>query len=258
MESLSLITMNRSKSSLFHSRRSISTIGSISLVLLFIGLLNASQLGGNNFAPSTAYAQFTIPDNDDVGNATTTTTTMPRPSEIDIQSASTFLLRGFIGSTVAIADNETTTRSRQQAEQPNQNNDYVVTGRWRMFVDEATVQRFVANLTVAKIEGSESSNIIIENLPTRPDIESDNNNNTMTAELTASVHPSAPDGDDNNNTAGITAPVLLEIMGNDVIKLDLSFDESRTDNGGRLPAQLLRSLDESTIYGTIDFQEISG
>src|ERR687895_342286 len=68
-------------------------------------------------------------------------------------SISTLLLRGIIGSSLPA----------QGVDIPTDNSsNYVVAGRWRLFVDEGLVNRFVAEMNLAAINGTTFHNITIE------------------------------------------------------------------------------------------------
>jgi hypothetical protein len=216
-------------------------ISSSIIFLFFMGLAVVSQPAGHNINNksilSAAYAQIIIPDEDSTIVATTNL-------ENDTQNASTFLLRGFIGSTVQIEEEDA---GGDQANQTNQN-DYVITGRWRLLVNETLVQRFVANMTVVKTDGSEPRNIVIENIPTRPGIE--RNGNITVAELDAKVYPS------DDSDASITVPVQLEVIGNNVVRLVLDIDERMAESEDISQLGILRPLGGSAIYGSVEFREI--
>ena len=142
------------------------------------------------------------------------------------------------------ADTGTTAGGQENRTDPD---SYVVTARWRLFVNETFVQRFVANMTVAKTDGSESRNIVIESIPTRPEIE--RNDVITVTELDARIHPNG------DNSASLTAPVQLEIIGDNVIKLVLDIDERLLESED-VSQDILRSLEGTAIYGTIEFREI--
>ena len=236
--------MRRFTSSLYHAIQGSIAIGGIAL-LSFAGLAAASQLAGHGFsnhhAQSAAYAQIVIPDED---NNTTISTAL----ENNIQNASTFLLRGFIGSTVQVGEAGIAAGGGRD-NRTDQDDGYVITGRWRLLVNETLVQRFVANMTVAKIDGSESRNIIIENIPTRPGIER-NDNNTTIAELDAKIYLNE------DSAASITAPVRLEVIGDSVIRLAPDIEERMIENEDIQQLEILRQLEGSAIYGSIEFQEM--
>jgi hypothetical protein len=56
-------------------------------------------------------------------------------------NASTFLLRGFIGSSLPA----------QGGNIPTENNSHIVNGRWRIFANESLVNRFIAEMDLAAI-----------------------------------------------------------------------------------------------------------
>ena len=66
---------------------------------------------------------------------------------------STLLLRGIIGSSLPAQGVDITT---------DNSSNYIVAGRWRLFVDEGLVNRFVAEMNLAAINGTTFHNITIE------------------------------------------------------------------------------------------------
>ncbi|HZA48411.1 MAG TPA: hypothetical protein VE521_05735 [Nitrososphaera sp.] len=68
-------------------------------------------------------------------------------------SISTLLLRGIIGSSLPAQGVDITT---------DNSSNYIVAGRWRLFVDEGLVNRFVAEMNLAAINGTTFHNITIE------------------------------------------------------------------------------------------------
>jgi hypothetical protein len=69
-------------------------------------------------------------------------------------SISTLLLRGIIGSGLPAQGGDITT--------DNSSSSYILAGRWRIFVDEGLVNRFVAEMNLAAIDGTAFHNITIE------------------------------------------------------------------------------------------------
>ena len=70
-------------------------------------------------------------------------------------NASTFLLRGFIGSSLPA----------QGGDAPTENgSSHILAGRWRIFVDEGLVNRFIAEMNLAAINGTAFHNITLKTL----------------------------------------------------------------------------------------------
>jgi hypothetical protein len=159
-------------------------------------------------------------------------------------NASTFLLRGFIGSSLPA----------QGGNIPTENNSHIVNGRWRIFANESLVNRFIAEMDLAAINGTAFHNITIEDTaPHRFELtESGNGTNTTTA--TGSIPPVSSNLMTriyvNSNVPIIdNVPMTLSIRGQ-VLAIDgITIDEARiTDTGVR---NILSIIDGQSIYGTI-------
>src|SRR5215208_4910082 len=120
-----------------------AAIAAMSLgVLLLLSLLPAS-LGYGGTIIQEAFGQLTAPPapldgGEEVGGGEEEAT-LPA-------SASTFLLRGFIGSSLPA----------QGGDIPAENNSsgHIVNGRWRIFANASLVNRFVAEMDLAAIDGT--------------------------------------------------------------------------------------------------------
>jgi hypothetical protein len=193
--------------------------------LLLLPAIGIAGKPADDAALQTASAQFITPD----GQATNATS---------VQNASSFTLRGFIGSMVStIEDVNATGISGQAANQ----SDYIVAGRWRMVVNETLVQRFVANLTMAKTDGSEYHSIFLESIGRHSEFE----NNT--SRVTTQVYIDGV-------LLNIAVPITLEV--NDrVLKITDIGIGVRTIGGDDKPQDALRIIDRQSIYGIVQVQE---
>jgi hypothetical protein len=165
-------------------------------------------------------------------------------------SASTFLLRGFIGSSLPA----------QGGDIPTENNSsHIVNGRWRIFANASLVNRFVAEMDLAAISGAAISgaafhNITIEETtPHRFQLtESGNGTNTTTA--TGSVPPVSSNLTtriyvDGNTPIIDNVPMTISIRGQVLAIEGIDIDEtSITDTGQR---DILSIIDGQSIYGIV-------
>ena len=140
----------------------MATIAAMSLGLLSLLLLPAS-LGLGGMIIQEVFGQFNLPllEDEDTTTSTTTPTTPTTPPATTnftntVQDPSIFLLRGFIGSTLH-AQNASGGNALTSAD----DSGHVVTGRFRVFANESLVRRFVAEMTVAAIDGSSIHNVTI-------------------------------------------------------------------------------------------------
>ncbi|AFU60321.1 hypothetical protein Ngar_c34060 [Candidatus Nitrososphaera gargensis Ga9.2] len=189
----------------------------------------------------TASAQFIIPEEDDSGNQNTSTSTSSSTQNITSSSppsSSSLLLRGLIGSMI-IASSSTTTNQNANGT-TDITDDYIVVGRWRMLVNESLVQRFAANLTVARVDGSEyHNNIIIESIG-RPSEFAGNASNIMTQISTDSSVP------------GEVIPLRLEIKDRVLEIADINIDENTVED--QELGNILSIIDGQSIFGIVEFQ----
>lgn len=190
-----------------------------------------------------ASAQFTIEP--EGGNETEMGQATPMPASptndtingnaLAIQNRSTFLLRGLIGTTSIMEDgagafgNETN----------QQDGDYVMAGRWRLFVEDGLVQRFVANFTLARTDGSQHYNIIIEDIGTDSEF-ADN-----ASEITTQIYV-------DSTLLTIVAPVTIEVEDRVLRITDIDIDEDEIEDVKQ--REILNIIDGQSIYGIVEFQ----
>jgi hypothetical protein len=160
-------------------------------------------------------------------------------------NASTFLLRGFIGSSLPA----------QGGDAPIENNSsHIVAGRFRIFANESLVNRFIAEMDLAAINGTAFHNITIEETtPHRFELtESENGTNTTTA--TGSIPPVSSNlmtriYVDNNIPIIDNVPMTISIRGQVLAIEGINIDETRiTDTGQR---DILSIIDGQSIFGIV-------
>jgi hypothetical protein len=112
-----------------------------------------------------------------------------------------------------------------------------------MFANESLVQRFVANLTVAKTDGSEYHQILIENIGGHSEF-ARNNNNISSSHMNVQIS-----ADSAGN--GIVIPVTVEIRGdNKVLRIsDIAINQGQIEDGKQ--RDILRIIDGQLIYGIV-------
>ena len=171
------------------------------------------------------------------------------------QSASTFLLRGLIGSSLPA----------QGGDIPTENsNSHIVTGRFRVFANESLVNRFVAEMDLAAIDGTAISgaafhNITIEETtPHRFQLTTESGGNATAAGNTTTATGSVPPVSSNlmtriyvdGNTPIIdNVPMTISIRGQVLAIEGINIDEtSITDTGQR---DILSIIDGQSIYGIV-------
>jgi hypothetical protein len=166
-------------------------------------------------------------------------------------SASTFLLRGFIGSSLPA----------QGGDIPTENDSsHIVNGRWRIFANASLVNRFVAEMDLAAISGAAISgaafhNITIEETtPHRFQLTESGGNGTNTTTATGSVPPVSSNLTtriyvDGNTPIIDNVPMTISIRGQVLAIEGIDIDEtSITDTGQR---EILSIIDGQSIYGIV-------
>jgi hypothetical protein len=175
-------------------------------------------------------------------------------------SASTFLLRGFIGSSLPVQQGggggiPTT---------DNASSSYIVNGRWRIFANESLVNRFVAEMDLAAIDGTAINgaafhNITIEETtPHRFQLTTESGGNATAASNTTTATGSIPPVSSNlmthifvdGNTPVIdNVPMTISIRGQVLAIEGIDIDETRVTDAGQ--RNILSIIDGQSIYGIV-------
>jgi hypothetical protein len=130
-----------------------------------------------------------------------------------------------------------------------------VAGRWRIFVDEGLVNRFVTEMNLAAINGTAFHNITIEDTaPHRFKLTESGGNATSTTTATGSIPPVSSNlmariSIDGNTPVIDNVPMTVSIRGQVLAIEGIDIDETRiTDTGQR---DILNILDGQSIYGVV-------
>jgi hypothetical protein len=165
-------------------------------------------------------------------------------------NASTFLLRGIIGSSLPAQGGDIPIEN---------NNSHIVAGRFRVFANESLVNRFIAEMDLAAINGTAINgtafhNITIEETaPHRFEL-TESGNGTATTTATGSIPPVSSELRTriyvNSNTPIIdNVPMTISIRGQVLAIEGIDIDETRiTDAGQR---NILSIIDGQSIYGIV-------
>jgi hypothetical protein len=200
-------------------------------------LLLPASLGFGGTIVEEAFGQLNLPPLDE-GEQGGEEPTLPA-------NASTFLLRGFVGSSLPA----------QGGDAPIENNSsHIVAGRFRVFANESLVNRFIAEMDLAAINGTALHNITIEEtVPHRFEVtESGNGTNNTTA--TGSIPPVSSNlmtriYVDSNAPIIDNVPMIISIRGQVLAIEGIAIDETRiTDTGQR---DVLSIIDGQSIFGIV-------
>jgi hypothetical protein len=227
----------------------------IAAMILGVLLLLPASLGLGGTIVEEAFGQFNLPSIP--GEEETTPipppeeeTTAPPPPQEEVEptlppSASTFILRGFIGSSLPA----------QGGAIPTENSSsHIVNGRWRIFAEESLVHRFVAEMDLAAIDGTAFNNITIEETePHRFEV-TESGNGTATTTATGSIPPVSSNIRtriyvDSNVPIINDVPMTISIRGQVLAIEGIDIDETRVADAGI--RNILSIIDGQSIYGTV-------
>jgi hypothetical protein len=206
----------------------------IAAMSLSVLLLLPASLGLSESIVEEVFGQLELlPD----GGEEATTTLSP--------SASTFLLRGLIASSLPAQGGDITTED---------SSSYIVAGRFRIFVDQGLVSRFVAEMNIAATNGTAFHNITIEETtPHRFEL-TEIGNGTSTTTAAGSIPPVSSNLDTrvlvNSNTPAIdNVPLTISIRSQILAIEGIDIDETAITD----PAQrdILSIIDGQSIYGIV-------
>ena len=215
----------------------------MSLGVALLLLSPASLRFGGAITTQEAFGQLElIPPNGEQeaggGGSEAQSTTLP-------PSIGTLLLRGIIGSSLPAQGGDIST---------DNSSSYIVAGRWRLFVDEGLVNRFVAEMNLAAINGAAFHNITIEETaPHRFEL-TQSTNGTTTTSGNGSIPPVSSDimtriSVNDNAPIVDNVPLTISIRGQVLAIEGIDIDETTiTDTGQR---QILSLIDGQSIYGLV-------
>jgi hypothetical protein len=207
----------------------------IAAMSLGVLLLLPASLGFGGTIIQEAYGQFNLPPPDGGGGEEPTSSA----------NASTFLLRGFIGSSLPA----------QGGDAPTENSSsHIVNGRWRIFANESLVNRFIAEMDLAAINGTALHNITIEETtPHRFEL-TESGNGTNTAMATGSIPPVSSNlmtriYVDGNTPIIDNVPMTISIRGQVLAMEGIDIDETRITDA--VQRDTLSIIDGQSIFGIV-------
>ncbi len=165
-------------------------------------------------------------------------------------SASTFLLRGLIGSSLPAQAGDITTES---------SSSHIVTGRFRVFANESLVNRFVVEMDLAAIDGTAINgtafhNVTIEDTTPHRFQLTETGNGSATTSAGGSVPPVGSNlmtriYVDSNTPIIDNVPMTISIRGQVLAIEGIDIDETTITNTGQ--RDILSIIDGQSIYGIV-------
>ncbi|MCY1156091.1 MAG: hypothetical protein MOP48_97 [Nitrososphaera sp.] len=208
-------------------------------------LLLPASLGFGRTIVEEAYGQSNLPlEGEEEGGGGGEEPTLPT-------NASSFLLRGFLGSSLPAQDGD--------APIENNNSSHIVAGRFRVFANESLVNRFIAEMDLAAINGAAINgaafhNITIEETtPHRFEL-TESGNGTTTTTATGSIPPVSSNlmtriYVDSNTPIIDNVPMTISIRGQVLAIEGIDIDETRITDPGQ--QDIIRIIDGQSIFGIV-------
>jgi hypothetical protein len=254
----------------------ITVAMSLGVLLL---LLPASLGYGGTIIIQEAFGQFNLPlledeeaveeedggivveeEEEDETTTTTTTTpttpTSPPPTAADdttttnaaLQDLSTYMMaernddsvRGFIGSSLF----PTQGAGGGNTLAPADDSSHILTGVFRLFANDSQLERFVAEMEIAAVDGSSFHNITIEEGAPRFEVTEGTGTSAASSNIVGNIYLN---GDTTPAIVGV--PMTISIRGQTLAIEGIDIDETTiTDTGQQ---DILSIIDGQSIYGTI-------
>ena len=253
------------------NKRKVAIAVAMSLGVLLL-LLPASLGYGGTIIILEAFGQFDLPlledeeedggivveeEEDETTTTTTTTPTTPTspPPTADVtttnatlQDPSTYMMaernedsvRGFIGSSLF----PTQGAGGGNALAPADDSGHILTGVFRLFANDSQLERFVAEIEVATIDGSSYHDISIEEGAPRFEVTEGTGTSAASSNIVGNIYL-----DGGTTPAIVSVPMTISIRGQVLAIEGIDIDETRiTDTGQR---DIISIFDGQSIYGTI-------
>jgi hypothetical protein len=173
-------------------------------------------------------------------DVTTTNTTLQDPSTYMMADRNDDSVRGFIGSSLS----PTQGAAGGNTLAPADDSGHILTGVFRLFANDSHLERFVAEIEVAAIDGSSFHDITIEEGAPRFEVTEGTGTSAASSNIVGNIYLNG-----GTTPAIVSVPMTISIRGQVLAIEGIDIDETRiTDTGQQ---DILSIFDGQTIYGTI-------
>jgi hypothetical protein len=173
-------------------------------------------------------------------DVTTTNATLQDPSTYMMAERNDDSVRGFIGSSLF----PTQGAGGGNTLAPADDSGHILTGVFRLFANDSQLERFVAEMEVAAIDGSSFHIINIEEGAPRFEVTEGNGTAAASSNIVGNIYL-----DGGTTPAIVSVPMTISIRGQVLAIEGIDIDETRiTDTGQQ---DILSIIDGQSIYGTI-------
>ena len=172
-------------------------------------------------------------------DVTTTNATLQDPSTYMMAERNDDSIRGFIGSSLY-----PTQGAGGNTLAPADDSGHILTGVFRLFANDSQLERFVAEIEVATIDGSSYHDISIEEGAPRFEVTEGTETSGASSNIVGNIYL-----DGGTTPAIVSVPMTISIRGQVLAIEGIDIDETRiTDTGQQ---DILSIIDGQSIYGTI-------
>src|SRR5918998_4465233 len=194
---------------------------------------------GDETTTTTTTTTPTTPTTPPTADVTTTNATLQDPSTYMMADRNDDSVRGFIGSSLS----PTQGAAGGNTLAPADDSGHILTGVFRLFANDSHLERFVAEIEVAAIDGSSFHDITIEEGAPRFEVTEGTGTSAASSNIVGNIYLNG-----GTTPAIVSVPMTISIRGQVLAIEGIGIGERRiTDTGQQ---DILSIFDGQTIYGT--------
>ena len=172
-------------------------------------------------------------------DVTTTNATLQDPSTYMMAERNDDSIRGFIGSSLF-----PTQGAGGNTLAPADDSGHILTGVFRLFANDSQLERFVAEIEVATIDGSSYHDISIEEGAPRFEVTEGTGTSAASSNIVGNIYL-----DGGTTPAIVSVPMTISIRGQVLAIEGIDIDETRITDTAQ--GDIISIFDGQSIYGTI-------